>query len=148
MPALPCDAGTGRWLTPRKAFAEALGIVDRIKAEAADAPIAMPRVRGNVAVLEGSGGNVPVVAGRNGKMTIDAGIAVSRPQMAAALPRQGGHEIGPARHLLFSRPNPMAQLLAADPDALLERIVAPGLADPAKTRSRAIHASGGRHERR
>ena len=85
----PAVAGTGLWLTPREAFAEALGIVDQIKASAAKAPITIHRPRGSVAVLEGSGGNVAVFTGRNGKVMIDAGIAVSRPQMATALAALG-----------------------------------------------------------
>src|SRR5690349_10487330 len=78
-------SATGAWLTPREAYAEALGIVETIKADAAKAPIAVHRLRGNVAVLEGSGGNVAVLTGRDGKVLVDAGIAVSRPQFAAAL---------------------------------------------------------------
>ena len=87
--AAPAIAGTGLWLTPRAAFAEALGIVDQIKGEAAKAPIVIHRLRGNVAVLEGSGGNVAVVTGPDGKVMIDAGITVSRPQMATALAAVG-----------------------------------------------------------
>ena len=45
----------------------------------------MHRLRGNVAVLEGSGGNIAVLTGPDGKVLVDAGIAVSRPQVAAAL---------------------------------------------------------------
>lgn len=78
-------AATGGWLTPRQAFAEALGIVDLIKSEAAKAPINVHRLRGNIAVLEGSGGNIAVLTGRDGKLLIDAGIGVSRPQIATAL---------------------------------------------------------------
>ena len=74
-----------RWLTPSQAFAEALGIVELIKSEAAKTPIAIHQLRGNVAMLEGSGGNVAVLTGRDGKVLIDAGIAVSRPQVATAL---------------------------------------------------------------
>jgi hypothetical protein len=72
-------AATGGWLTPRQAFAEALGIVQLIESEAAKAPIAVHRLRGNVSVLEGSGGNIAVLRGRDGKVLVDAGIAVSRP---------------------------------------------------------------------
>ncbi len=78
-------AATGGWLTPRQAFAEALGIVDLIKSEAAKAPINVHRLRGNIAVLEGSGGNIAVLTGRDSKLLIDAGIGVSRPQIATAL---------------------------------------------------------------
>ena len=90
-------AATGGWLTPRRAYAEALGIVETIKVAATKAPIAVHRLRGNVAVLEGSGGNVAVLTGRDGKVMVDAGIAVSRRQMAAALDGLGPE---PVTHLI------------------------------------------------
>src|SRR3954452_9364700 len=80
----PSAAVTGAWLTPRQAFADALGIVESIKSAAATTPISIHRLHGNIAVLEGSGGNVAVLSGPDGKVLIDAGIAVSRPQVAAA----------------------------------------------------------------
>ena len=73
------------WLTPREAFAEARGIVSLIKDSAATSPIATHKLRNNVSVLEGSGGNVAVLTGPDGQVLIDAGIGVSRPQMAKAL---------------------------------------------------------------
>jgi glyoxylase-like metal-dependent hydrolase (beta-lactamase superfamily II) len=90
-------AAGGAWLTPRQAFAEALGIVEGIQAEAAKSPIAIHRLRGDVAVLEGSGGNVAVLNGPDGKVMIDAGIAVSRPQMEKALAALGPE---PVTHLI------------------------------------------------
>lgn len=87
----------GTWLTPHQAFAEALGIVQRIKAAAVTTPIAIHRLRGNVAVLEGSGGNVAVLSGPDGKVLIDAGIAASRPQVATALAALGPE---PVSHLI------------------------------------------------
>jgi glyoxylase-like metal-dependent hydrolase (beta-lactamase superfamily II) len=90
-------AATGGWLTPRQAYAEALGIVETIKAAAAKAQIAVQRLRGNVAVLEGSGGNVAVLTGRDGKVLVDAGIAVSRRQVTAALAELGPE---PVNHLI------------------------------------------------
>ena len=87
----------GEWLTPRQAYAEALGIVERIKSAAATTPIAIHQLRGNIAVLEGSGGNVAVLSGRDGKVLIDAGIAVSRPQVATALAALGPE---PITHLI------------------------------------------------
>jgi glyoxylase-like metal-dependent hydrolase (beta-lactamase superfamily II) len=48
-------------------------------------------------VLEGSGGKVAVLAGRDGKVPVDAGIAVSRPQLAAALSGLGPE---PVTHLI------------------------------------------------
>ena len=73
------------WLTPREAFAEARGIVSLIKDSAATSPIVTHKLRSDVSVLEGSGGNVAVLTGPDGQVLIDAGIGVSRPQMAKAL---------------------------------------------------------------
>ncbi|MDO9714486.1 MBL fold metallo-hydrolase [Paracraurococcus sp. LOR1-02] len=47
--------------------------------------------------LPGSGGNVAVLTGRDGKVMVDAGIEVSRRQMAAALEDLGP---GPVTHLI------------------------------------------------
>ena len=85
----PAFAAAGTWLTPRQAFAEAQGIVEKIKAEAAKAPIVTHRLRGGVTVLEGSGGNVAVLDGADGKLLVDAGIAVSQRQVSAALAELG-----------------------------------------------------------
>src|SRR5262249_1166023 len=78
-------AATGGWLTPRQLFAEARNLVDLIRSEAAKAPIKVHKLRGNVAVLEGSGGKVAVVTGRAGKLLVDAGITASRPRIIEAL---------------------------------------------------------------
>ncbi len=93
----PAVAAGGGWLAPRRAFAEALGIVELIKSEAAKTPITAHRLRGNAAVLEGSGGNIAVLTGRDGKVMVDAGIAVSRPQVATALAAIGPE---PVTHLI------------------------------------------------
>ena len=85
------------WLTPGQAYAKALGIVERIKSAAVTTPIAIHRLRGNIAVLEGSGGNVAVLSGPDGKLLVDAGIAVSRPQVATALAALGPE---PVTHLI------------------------------------------------
>ena len=90
-------AATGGWLTPRQTYAKALGIVETIKVAAARAPIAVHRLRGGVAVLEGSGGNIAVLTGREGKVMVDAGIAVSRPHVATALADLGPE---PVTHLI------------------------------------------------
>ena len=87
----------GAWLTPCQAFAEALGIVQRIQAAAATTPIAIHKLRGGLAVLEGSGGNIAVLSGPDGKVLIDAGIAVSEPQIATALAALGPE---PVTHLI------------------------------------------------
>ena len=78
-------AATGDWLTPSEAFAEARGVVSLIKDSAAVSPIISHKLRNNIVVLEGSGGTVAVLPGPDGKVLIDAGIAVSRPQLTRAL---------------------------------------------------------------
>ncbi len=83
-------AATGASLTPRQASAEALGIVDSIKRAAAKDPILAHPLRGDVTVLEGSGGNIAVLNGPDGKLLVDCGIGVSRPQIVRAL-----SDIGP-----------------------------------------------------
>lgn len=90
-------AATAGWLTPRQAFAEARGLVSLIKDSAAVAPIVTHRLRNNVSVLEGSGGNIAVLTGPDGKVLIDAGIGVSRPQIAKALAALGAD---PVTHLV------------------------------------------------
>ncbi len=72
-------AATGGWLGPAHAYAEARNIVDLIRDEAAKAPIKVHRLRGNVSILEGSGGNAGILTGDDGKVFIDAGITASRP---------------------------------------------------------------------
>jgi glyoxylase-like metal-dependent hydrolase (beta-lactamase superfamily II) len=88
---------TGGWLTPREAFAEARGLVTLIKDSAAVSPIVTHKLRNNVSVLEGSGGNIAVLTGPDGKVLVDAGIGVSRPQVAKALASLGGD---PITHLI------------------------------------------------
>ena len=73
------------WLAPRHAFAEAASPVVKINEAAATADITVQRLRGNISVLMGSGGNVTVLTGPDGKLLVDAGIAVSRPRIEAAL---------------------------------------------------------------
>ena len=51
---------TGRWLKPAEAYAEARDIVDLIRDAAATAPLQTHKLRGGVAIVEGSGGNIAV----------------------------------------------------------------------------------------
>jgi len=90
-------AATGGWLTPRAAYAEARGLVSLIKDSAAVSPIVTHKLRNNISVFEGSGGNVAVLTGPDGKVLIDAGIAVSRPQITKALADLGAD---PVTHLI------------------------------------------------
>jgi glyoxylase-like metal-dependent hydrolase (beta-lactamase superfamily II) len=85
------------WLTPRQAYAEARGIVSLIKDSAATAPIKTYALRNNISVLEGSGGNIAALTGADGKLLVDAGIAVSRPQLTKALDALGS---APITHLI------------------------------------------------
>jgi glyoxylase-like metal-dependent hydrolase (beta-lactamase superfamily II) len=86
-------AANGSWLSPTQVFAQSSNIVDSIRAAAADAPIAVHKLRGNVGVLEGSGGNIAVLTGPDGKVLIDAGITASRPRIREALSDLSNHPI-------------------------------------------------------
>jgi glyoxylase-like metal-dependent hydrolase (beta-lactamase superfamily II) len=78
-------AATGRWLTPAEAYAEARDIVDTIRDYAAKTPLQLHKLRGNVTVIEGSGGNIAVLPGSDGKLFVDAGITASRPRILDAI---------------------------------------------------------------
>lgn len=52
---------------------------------AATAEIVATKLRGNITMLEGSGGNISVLHGPDGKLMVDAGIGVSKPNVSAAL---------------------------------------------------------------
>ncbi|MBK3397751.1 MBL fold metallo-hydrolase [Methylobacterium sp. IF7SW-B2] len=93
-PALATGSG---WLSPRVSFAQAQGIVETMRSEAARSPIKVHRLRDGVAILEGSGGNVAVLTGADGKVLIDAGIDLSRAQMLTALNDLGD---APITHLI------------------------------------------------
>ena len=68
-----------------------------IRNAAATAKINIHKLRGNVSVLEGSGGNITVLTGRDGKLLVDSGI--SRPQVEDALASLSKE---PVRHLINS----------------------------------------------
>jgi len=80
-------AGAALWAGPRWLNAQDTGIVAIARGEAAKSEITVRALRGNIHVLEGSGGNIGVFAGRDGKLLVDAGFPVSRPKIAAALQR-------------------------------------------------------------
>jgi hypothetical protein len=77
-------AAKGGWL-PSQAYAEARTIVDLIRDDAANAQIKIHKLRGNVSILEGSGGNVAVLTGPDGKVFIDAGITATKPLILEAV---------------------------------------------------------------
>src|SRR5215468_1107824 len=66
-----------------------------IRNAAATAKINIHKLRGNLSVLEGSGGNITVLTGRDGKLLVDAGI--SRQPVEAALASLSEE---PVRHLI------------------------------------------------
>ena len=80
-------AGAAVWAGPRWLNAQDTGIVAIARGEAARSEITVRALRGNIHVLEGSGGNIGVFTGRDGKLLVDAGFPVSRPKIAAALQR-------------------------------------------------------------
>jgi glyoxylase-like metal-dependent hydrolase (beta-lactamase superfamily II) len=88
---------TDAWLTPNQVFAQARSIVDQIRSAAAKATIEIHKLRGNVSVLEGSGGNIAVLTGKDGKLLVDAGITASRPRITEAVASLG---IEPIKHLI------------------------------------------------
>ena len=68
-----------------RARAEAVSPVVKINEAAAKAEITVQPLRRNISVLTASGGNITVLTGPAGKLLVDAGIAVSRPRIEAAL---------------------------------------------------------------
>jgi glyoxylase-like metal-dependent hydrolase (beta-lactamase superfamily II) len=66
-------------------LAQATSPVTKINEAAAKADISLQQLRGNISVLMGSGGNIVVFTSAEGKLLVDAGIAVSRPRIQAAL---------------------------------------------------------------
>ncbi len=78
-------------------LAEAPSPYAQINAAAAASPITITRLRGNISVLQGSGGNIGVLAGRDGLLLVDAGIAVSRDKILAAL---ASIQPGPVRYVI------------------------------------------------
>jgi glyoxylase-like metal-dependent hydrolase (beta-lactamase superfamily II) len=70
-----------------------------IRNAATTAKITVHKLRGNVSVLEGSGGNITVLTGRDGKVLVDAGITASRRRITDALASLSDDSV---RHLINS----------------------------------------------
>ena len=70
---------------PHFIFAEKKGIVPTMIDAAAQAKIQTHTFRGNISVVEGSGGNIAVLTGKDGKLLVDSGFAVSKKRIAEAL---------------------------------------------------------------
>ena len=81
----------------RAAAGAAESPVIKIRNAAASAKITIHKLRGDLSVLEGSGGNISVLTGRDAKVLVDAGI--SRPQVEDALV---GLSDDPVKHLINS----------------------------------------------
>lgn len=89
----------GIWLTPLRLFADDVSPVIKIRKAAATAKIEVTKLRGNVSVLEGSGGNIAVLTGRDGKLLVDAGITATRKGITEALTSLSAD---PIKHLIDS----------------------------------------------
>jgi glyoxylase-like metal-dependent hydrolase (beta-lactamase superfamily II) len=63
-----------------------------INAAAKAGPVMVHRLRGNVSMLDGSGGNITALSGPSGFFLVDTGIAVSKPMILEAL-----RSIGPGK---------------------------------------------------
>jgi len=92
-------ATTGVCLLPRRMFAEAESPVITIRNAAKTAKINVTKLRGNVSVLEGSGGNIAVLPGPDGKVLVDAGIPGSKARISEALASLSND---PVKHLIDS----------------------------------------------
>jgi len=82
---------------PMKARSEVTSPVLMINDDAAKAEVSVQQLRGNVSVLMGSGGNITVLASPEGKLLVDAGIAVSKARVSAALDSLGP---GPLKYVI------------------------------------------------
>jgi glyoxylase-like metal-dependent hydrolase (beta-lactamase superfamily II) len=77
--------------------AEPRDLVDLIRDYAAKAPIQLHKLRGNITVIEGSGGNIAVLTGADGKLFVDAGITATRPRILNAVNKLNRD---PIKHLI------------------------------------------------
>src|ERR1700722_12251041 len=82
--AIGLDANSG-WFSPPGASPQPGELVDLIRDYAAKTPIQLHKLRGNVTVIEGSGGNIAVLTGGDGKVFVDAGITATRPRILDAV---------------------------------------------------------------
>ncbi|MBC7840611.1 MAG: MBL fold metallo-hydrolase [Nitrospiraceae bacterium] len=86
-------------LAPRQVFADPENPVITFHKDAGKAKISITRLRGNISVLEGSGGNIAVLTGPDGKLLVDAGLSESRRQLSEAL---ASISRDPVKHLINS----------------------------------------------
>src|SRR5450432_638159 len=80
-------AAIATWMGPSSFvnFFQEESPVTKIINAAATAKINVSKLRGNISVMEGSGGNISVFTGKEGKLLVDAGIGVSKNNVSAAL---------------------------------------------------------------
>jgi glyoxylase-like metal-dependent hydrolase (beta-lactamase superfamily II) len=90
---------TGILLDSKHILAQAESPVITIRNEAAKSSIKVTPLRGNIHVLEGSGGNIAVFTGPDGKLMVDAGIAVSQQKILAEMNKISA---GPLKYLINS----------------------------------------------
>jgi glyoxylase-like metal-dependent hydrolase (beta-lactamase superfamily II) len=88
--AIPLAAAAGFSATPALGQASPY---DAINASAADSPVTVQKLRGNVSMLQGSGGNIGVFSGPEGLLLVDTGIAVSKKKILEALRHLGAGQI-------------------------------------------------------
>ena len=74
----------GLTFSPREIFAQE-SPVTKIIAAAANSPVTVQLLRGNIHLLEGLGGNILVFDGPEGKLMVDAGISVSQKKIMESL---------------------------------------------------------------
>lgn len=86
----------GVMFTPNEIFSQTSPVV-LIKNAAAKDPVMVKKLRGNIHLLEGSGGNIAVFSGPEGKLMVDGGIAVSQKKITDAL---SGISKEPLRYLI------------------------------------------------
>ena len=79
--------------TPGSAQPAALTPYAQINAAAAQSPVTVRKLRGNVSMLDGSGGEITVLSTPEGFFLVDAGIAVSRDKILSALETLGPGKI-------------------------------------------------------
>ena len=87
----------GAKLLARPPLSNELNLVPTMINAAAKAKISVQPIRRNISVLEGSGGNIAVLTGKDGKLLVEAGFAVSRPGITAAL---ASINADPIKHLI------------------------------------------------
>ncbi|AYL98257.1 MBL fold metallo-hydrolase [Mucilaginibacter celer] len=74
----------GLCISPKWVLAQQSPVITITNA-AKTAKITIIKLRGNISMLEGSGGNIAVLNGPEGKLLVDAGIGVSKPNILNAL---------------------------------------------------------------